>query len=262
MIPLMLQGDGSGPAPATQSATAENGLQEAQSRHRRTESTARRTGRPASMFLGRMFGSAEESPIVPTSDVAQDTTGAWSAAQAEAAARREARLRAQIEQLQATIETKDLTTVILKEKLEDAQQEVEVLKGKMKILEATFLSTGDGGGDDLRDMLAGVMLTDRELGAPPAAAAMGRQKSSGLESLADSAIGSDLSCSPTRSDVTFWNKISFRKSPLLKSSVIYEEDAVPSMDGLRDENAALKAEVARLNAALEDGLGALAELGL
>ena len=268
-------------------------------------STAAPSGRPASMFLGRMFGSGSEAaPSVAEQHEPAETLAVgganggreqckWSAAQAEAATRTEMRLRGQIDQLQATIETKDLTLVILKEKLEDADQEMEVLKARLKILESSFISPGaaDVGDNDLRDMLAGVMVPDRESyshGAPMTSSgnAMQRQQSSGgVESIADSAIGSDHNphsrpSSPVGRDATLWTRLSsFRKSPnanhvggqqlttldgCCKGETIYEEEdySESAVTQLKLENDALKLEVARLNAALEDGLGALAELGL
>ncbi|BFZ53002.1 hypothetical protein PYCC9005_000025 [Savitreella phatthalungensis] len=292
IIPLMLQGDTNKPVGGR---TAEQGSYADYARtHKRQSSVQQQhhgsaSMRPASMFFGRMFGGGLEggASIVHQTDgvsAAAAASGMCSTAQDPqmCLSRAEARLRAQVDELQTVIEAKDMTLSVLRESLEDAQQEIEILRGKMRIYEASFLNTGE-----LPHGLASSVLFEpdsRGVGLDHITSdSMRRQRSAGIESVADSAVFSDgitsRATSPTRPrllsnssstsiDSGLWSRLPGlrRASPtsltaLACADVIHEE-ADGESERLRLENEALRGEVARLNAALDDGLGALAELGL
>lgn len=162
----------------------------------------------------------------------------------------EARLYAKIADLETERETKNLTISMLSEQLVDKSQELNLLKEKMQVMESLLADNTH-------------LRTPHVMRGPSScySAYPGRTTSScysvdeGIAS--SSASTASRPTSPTSAD-----------TPITQSSVeerrisLTAIDADLSYEDLVDENVLLKEEVSRLTNVLEDGIGALAHLGL
>lgn len=222
--------------------------------------------RPSSMFFERFFSGKEEDFVAPlklkpdsstrsfrTRDASQrDSQSPTRTAQCACEAlnaKSEARLNARITNLEAERDTKDLTISMLSEQLVDKSQEIELLRLKLAGLERALAGELDS------PMCTPSFDTIRPL--HHSSSASGR----------DSAIGSSSSSgaqSPPLPPST-----THRSHKRVSSGSFYDTTGPPitheqdvSYEELVDENEALKEEVVRLSNVLEDGLGALANLGI
>lgn len=175
----------------------------------------------------------------------------------------EARLKANITDLETERVTKDLTIQMLSEQLLDKSQELDLLRQKMQVLESFVSAHGDA-------HLMPPLNTNSTARGPSSnysaypnhAAGPARNPSScysvdeGLGSSSASATTSSRPQSPTIHQLQQDIQKRDRRISLnsINPEISYEE--------LIDENVLLKEEVSRLTNVLEDGLGALADLGL
>lgn len=196
-------------------------------------------------------------------------------------------LSARIANLEAEKETRDLTISMLSEQLLDKDQELELMRCKVAGLESALTTAPPYAG-----LLEGGMNPNSGLhlltAAAPPPHLLNQRRSPLLTheehekqqqrqrdfSGRDSAIGSadSSSGSPTlshldspvidRSNNTTTHLVTATGAGEIVVSGKHDAVVKDEVTALREQNAALMAEITRLNAALDDGLGALSDLGI
>lgn len=180
----------------------------------------------------------------------------------------EARLQARITNLETERDTKDLTIAMLSEQLGDKSQELELLKEKMLILENLLASEQPHLPPLTQQAVRGPSSC---YSAYPGKSGPGRTTSSCYS--ADEGIGSSRASTtsrPTSSGSATDSFVPQFAAACISDTKVTDERRISlnsvdpdlSYDELVDENVMLKEEVSRLNNILEDGLGALSDLGL
>lgn len=155
----------------------------------------------------------------------------------------EARQGARITELETKLETKDLTISMLSEQLEDKNQELDLLRQRMALLEKTMADHSS----PAVIMNSPFPRIECDFGVDEGIGSTGSASSRP----ASRAESSTLSATPPQETERKQKRISLNS---IDPDLSYED--------LIGENVALKEEVVRLNNVLEDGLGALADLGL
>lgn len=242
----------------------------------RAATTVERKERPSSMFFGKLFSPSEEKKLNagPLTKTFVDPNEHFLQYEREARsfdqssdilsprmssgpmplpalpkpctcavefAKSQNRLKSRITDLETERETKDLTISMLSEQLLDKNQELELMRQRMATLEKA-LASSDG-----RFPLGSPAPSfechfgqDEGLGTSLPALSTASRPGSSLESERQAPESS-----PRRKEISLTS---------INPDMSYED--------LIEENVALKDEVSRLTNVLEDGLGALAELGL
>ncbi|ORY75075.1 hypothetical protein BCR37DRAFT_192888 [Protomyces lactucae-debilis] len=225
-----------------------------------------RRARPTSIFFSRFTSIAQPAEPVVTPPAVQ--TGEQQ--------REMMMLRGQVEDLSTRVMAKDMTISMLSERVDDLSMEMELMRSKMRLLEHALSNTPSSA------RLDDTLLTSAEedvacLGLAYSAQPwqdQDKQRPSlsarSISTSGDSAMGQSIKqesnfahqVSPTLSRQS---SASAYSTPASTRTQKYTGDVSPgdvSMSVLQLENEALKLEVKRLQSALEEGLGALADLAL